>query len=341
MVSETEICILIPNYNGLIYLSDCLDSLVNQKHNNFKIVLIDDGSIDGSVGYVSDNFSQVEILKLESNLGFARAVNLGIKHVLDHYDPKYLAVLNNDTKVDVAWLESLIKTAESDDNIAAVSSNMLYFDRPDIINSQGGTCDLIGYAHDINDGKNISEGYGDVRPILSACWGATLVRVSALEDVGLLDERYFSFAEDVDWGWRANLLGYKIVSDPKAIVLHHGSASWRGQDIRRHELCFRNMFCTMIKNYSAFYLLLLLIVILLHYPLVSIGYLLNLKFENGRLIRVFQYKNNFLDRIRSSLIPWKSLGWNVKELGTTIKYRRGIQQRRKVRDKEIFKLMIS
>lgn len=339
MANKIEVCILIPNYDGQEYLFDCLNALVGQTYKDFKIILIDDASNDGSVSYVNNHFPQVDILKLGNNVGFAQAVNLGIKHAFDRYQPKYLAFLNNDTSADPVWLQALVAAVESGQKIAAVSSNMVFFDQPGIINSQGGTCDLIGYAKDINCGKRVKDGYDSQRLILSACWGAALVKTSTLEDVGLLDERYFSFAEDVDWGWRANLLGYQIIFEPKALVLHHGSASWRGQDLRRHKLCFRNMFCTLLKNYSTPRLFMMLVVVLLHYPLVSLGYALNIKLKAGRLVRVFEGKNSLTARLWSSLIPWQSLAWNLKELKTTMNFRKSVQARRRVADREIIKLM--
>lgn len=330
---------LIPNYNGQVYLPECLTALSRQNPNTSKIVLIDDGSADGSVDYVRNFFPDVDIFKLEKNLGFARAVNAGIKYARAKYQPTFLAVLNNDTKVSDNWLAVLEAHLSQNSKIAAVTSNMLFHDQPNVINSQGGTCNTIGYAHDINSGKGVANGWYEPRPVLGACWGAALIRASSLDDVGLLDERFFSFVEDLDWGWRANLLGYQIMFEPLAVVLHHGSASWQGRDVERHYLCFRNMLCTMLKNYNRKNFLLIGLIIVFHYPMVSLGYILNLKFEAGRLVRIFKNKNNLLDRWQSSLIPWKSLYWNIKERRATRNLRQMIQKKRKVTDEAIFKLM--
>lgn len=331
--------VLVPNYNGQAYLADCLTALSKQEPEKSKIVLIDDGSTDGSVEYVKNFFPEVDILRLNENVGFARAVNAGIAYVKEKYQPLFLAVLNNDTKVSASWLSVLEARLNQNSNIAAVTSNMLFYDQPNIINSQGGTCNTIGYAHDINSGKEVVNGWHEPRSVLGACWGAALIRVNSLNDIGLLDERFFSFVEDLDWGWRANLLGYQIMFEPAAVVLHHGSASWRGRDVYRHYLCFRNMLCTMLKNYNWKNFLLIGLIIVFHYPIVSLGYILNVKFEAGRLTRIFKNKNNLLDRWQSSLIPWKSLYWNIKEWHTTRILRQVIQQKRKITDQGIFKLM--
>lgn len=327
--------ILIPSYNGKKFLDECLESVLNQSALNFKAVLIDDGSTDDTIEYVKKNFSQVDILALNKNCGFARAINEGIKYCLAKYDPDYIALLNNDTRVDWDWLASLLSALDGQPNIAAAASNMLFYDRPDIINSQGGTCSIWGHGQDINVNKKISE--VDLKPgfILSPCFGAALLRVKSLKDIGLLDERYFAYYEDLDWGWRANIMGYKIIFEPRAIVYHYGSGTWGDRTFEKDYLCLRNALCTIIKNYEFKNILRVLISGgLFFYLRISFDYLNNLRIKKGKIIVIYQ-EITLKKRLKLALLPFKITAWNLKNLKETIALRKTVQTKRRVNDREI------
>jgi GT2 family glycosyltransferase len=316
----TETVVIIPNFNGLEHLEECLTSLASQSYRDFVTLVIDDGSTDNSLNYLKEKWPQIEILALAQNLGFAKAVNLGICHALEKYHPAYIAILNNDTKADPNWLKNLVGAIESEEDLVAVASNMLYYDHPEIINSQGGKFTLGGYGLDINFNKKQSEITTPPKYVLASCWGATLIKSRALQTVGLLDENYYSYFEDLDWGYRANLLGYKIIFEPQAIVYHKGSATWGKYPFKKSYLCRKNSIYTILKNYE-------LKNIFKALPLIFFDYFV--LYPIGQLIK---------QRFKFLIIPIQAWWWNLKNLSKTLETRKKIQLARKISDKEIFKL---
>lgn len=323
-----ETVILIPSYNGKRLLDRCLRSLRSQQYQNFKALVVDDASTDGTADYLRAHFPEVEVVTLPDNVGFARAVNAGFRHILSAYAPKYIATLNNDTEAAPAWLSALVRQAERDTRIAAVASNMLFADHPEIINSQGGTLDWNSDGYDVNFGIRRTQGKQGHGPVFSACFGAALVRAAALRDVGLLDERFGAYFEDLDWSWRANLFGYTIVFAHDAVVYHAGSASYGNDRYQKLYLCKRNALCAVLKNRSHDSLARELSHILLGYWFSIVGY--------------FQTSKHHLSLGKKFLfasIPFAAFAWNLAHLPETLRMRREIQGHRRVLDGELEELM--
>ncbi|MFA6422669.1 MAG: glycosyltransferase family 2 protein [Candidatus Buchananbacteria bacterium] len=334
-----ETVVLVINFNGISHLQECLSSLISQTYQKIKIIVIDDCSTDGGVSFINARFPAIEVVALKINLGFARAVNYGINYSLDKYQPVYIAILNNDTKVDKDWLKNLIVAVESEKNIAAVASNMLFYDRPNVINSQGGKFTFVGYGLDINFNKEKLEVKNLHRYVLASCWGATLIKSESFLAVGFLDENYYSYFEDLDWGYRANLLGYKIIFEPSALVYHKGSATWNKYQFKKIYLCRRNSFYTILKNYELKNIIKALPIIILDYLILyPAGYLLNRKIENGKLVQLLDSKKSFMERFKFLSIPLLAFYWNLNNLPRTLKLRKKIQKIRKISDKKIFEL---
>ncbi|MFA6227375.1 MAG: glycosyltransferase family 2 protein [Candidatus Paceibacterota bacterium] len=324
-----ETVVIIINYNGIEHLAECFESLENQSYKNFKIILIDNASTDNSVSFVENNFPDTDILLNTKNYGFPEPVNSAIRHAIKDYSPKYLTFLNNDTKVDKEWLKNLIFSIGLEDKIAAVSSNMFSYDRPELIDSQGGSCDFIGEGTSINfrkekDSVNIMR-----KEVLFPCFGAAIIKASLLEEIGYLDDRYFSYHEDLDWGWRANLLGYKVVFEDKAIVYHKGSATWKKYELKKIYLCKRNSLCTIIKNYELKNLLLALGLTLVR----------SITFFGGQLINKRE-DISFLGKLRIAFAPFYAFIWNFSNLRETLRLRKIIQCKRIVGDDNILDLQI-
>ncbi len=337
--SNYEATILVPNFNGVTHLKECLASLAEQTYQNFITIIVDDASTDNSLNFVRENFPEIKILALEKNKGFARAINMGINYAQDKYQPKYIAILNNDTKVDQAWLKNLVIAIESEENIVAVASNMLYYDRPKIINSQGGKFTFTGYGFDINVNKKRVEVKNPPKYVLASCWGATLIKSEVFQIIGLLDENYYAYFEDLDWGYRANLLGYKIIFAPEAIVYHKGSAFWVNYPFKKTMLCRKNSIYTILKNYEFKNILKALPTILLDYfVLYPAGQLLNRTLENGQFIPLHHFPYHLGKRLKFLIVPLWAWWWNLIHLPKTLMIRRKIQTTRKVSDEEIFKL---
>ncbi len=326
--TDTNTVVLIPTFNGKSLLEECLGSLRQQTYRRFHVIVVDDASTDDTVLWLGENFPEVKVLTLPHNVGFARAVNAGLRHALRVHSPRYIAVLNNDTKVESGWLEALVRRADTDPRIAAVTSNMFFANHPDIINSQGGTIDWNGDGYDINFGIKQELGKKEATRVFSACWGASLINTLALNEIGLLDEAFGAYFEDLDWSWRANILGYWVFFEKDAVVLHKHSMSYRDNQYRKLYLCKRNALRAALKNYEIGGLARQIFYILVGYWFALIGY-----FQTSK------YKMTFLRKLVHVTIPFRALAWNVFHLPGTLKKRAVIQTHRKISDKEVAALI--
>lgn len=238
------ISVVIPTYNGIRYLSDCLDSLRNQIRMPDDIILVDDGSSDGTDSFVSNSYPEVNLICLESNRGFAAAVNEGIRQA----GGNYIALLNNDTRAAPQWLSELEKTLDEHPSTGSCSSKMLFADRPNIINSIGIGFTRAGTAFDVGEGQEDGEKFQHPRPIFGACAGAAMYRRKLFDDVGLLDEDFFMWYEDVDLSFRAQLAGYGCQYVPTAVVYHVGGGTASSNEKMHIHYCTRNQILVMVKN---------------------------------------------------------------------------------------------
>ena len=209
--------IVIPNYNGIKYLADCLDCLRDQTTKDFIILVVDNGSTDGSYELL-ENYPEVKAIRFEENKGFCGAVNAGIKVS----DTEYVLLLNNDTKAGTAFVEKLEEAIEKDNKIFSVSARMLNMYQPELIDDAGDLYCALGWS--FARGKDAKATEYDVPcKIFSACGGAVLYRREVFEEIGYFDERHFAYLEDLDIGYRAKIHGYYNVYQPEAEVLHAGS----------------------------------------------------------------------------------------------------------------------
>lgn len=217
-----KITVIIPNYNGIKYLKECLTSLFMQDDDTpqYEVLIVDNASADGSIEQAENLFPQVRVIRLQENTGFCHAVNVGIQAS----KAPYVLLLNNDTKVKTGFIKSLYNAIERDEKIFSVSAKMLMWDRPDLVDGAGDQYNVLGWAYARGKGKPASQ-YTQSKEVFSACGGAVLYRRSILDKIGLFDELHFAYLEDLDLGYRARIHGYRNVYEPKAQVLHYGSAS--------------------------------------------------------------------------------------------------------------------
>ena len=216
------VSIIILNWNGKEYLGKCLRSLKKQTYKNFEVILVDNGSTDGSIDYIKDNFGDfIKLIQNKTNLGFAEGNNIGIKNSKG----KYILLLNNDTRTDSLWVEELVKVAEADERIGMCASKVLSLDNPEIIDNVG---HLI-YKDGLNRGRGrleYDEGqYDTVEEVFFPSGCAATYRKKMLADIGGFDEDFFAYGDDTDIGIRGRLAGWKCVYVPTAIVYHKYSAS--------------------------------------------------------------------------------------------------------------------
>lgn len=209
--------VVIPNYNGIKYLADCLDSLRSQMGGDFIILVVDNGSTDGSVELLAD-YPEVRVIRFNENKGFCAAVNEGIRAA----DTEYVLLLNNDTRVKRAFVKEMEEAIAKDNKIFSVSARMLNMNKPELIDDAGDLYCALGWAFARGRDSKAKE-YDVSCRIFSACGGAVLYRRAVFEEIGYFDERHFAYLEDLDIGYRAKIHGYYNIYQPKAEVLHAGS----------------------------------------------------------------------------------------------------------------------
>lgn len=292
--------VIIPNWNGRSHLPECLDSLQRQTFKAFETIVVDNGSTDGSADLVRTQYPEVTLVTLPENRGFAGGVNAGIRIARG----EYMALLNNDTAVDVGWLHALRQaTLEYPDVWLFASKLVNYFDRS-LVDSAGDGMDLDLGPYKIGDGESV-EKYDKSGLIFGACGGGASYRRALLDKIGLFDEDYFAYYEDVDLAFRANWAGHRCLFVPGAVIYHKigGTAAARPDAQQRFAVMTRrNLFMLIVKNYSLGLLLRHGFAILSLTALRKIGILLDGKIPwRRRLSEIFLPELQFLRRLPSIL----------------------------------------
>lgn len=264
-----RVVVIVVNWNGKRFLKRCLGLLFAQSYQAFEVILVDNGSTDGSVSFVEERFPQVRLIANEANRGFAAANNQAIRVS----DSEFVVTLNNDTEVSAEWLGELVAAADTDQKVGSCASRMLFAHRPEMINSAGIALDRAGIAWDWRGGER--DDPKDLEPVevFGACAGAALYRRSMLDEIGLFDEDFFAYLEDVDLAWRAQWAGWRSLSVPTARVLHYHSGTALEGSPFKNRMLGRNKVWMIAKNYPWPQLLWYLPVILL-YDVGSLPYTL-------------------------------------------------------------------
>jgi GT2 family glycosyltransferase len=219
-----KVAVVIPNWNGVDLIRDCLGALKKQTLRHH-VIVVDNGSIDGSNKLIKDEFPDVELLEFPNNAGFAGGVNRGIKPALNQ-DFDYIALLNNDAVADTKWLELLVMAMEKDDKLGAVAAKILTQDGK-MLDSTGDFYSTWGFPFPRGRGELDQGQYdsGSNLEIFAASGGASLFRAKMFRDVGLFDERFFAYYEDTDIGFRMRLAGWCVRYEPSAFVYHYIGAT--------------------------------------------------------------------------------------------------------------------
>ena len=218
---EKAITTIIVTWNSMVYLPRCFSSLKNQTYQDFEIIIIDNGSTDGSLAGIKKKYPHLHIRtkELDENTGFAFANNIGARLACG----KWLALLNADAFPETDWLENLVKAAEQYPN-AFFASRQIQADAPSLLDGEGDLYHVSGLAWRRNYGRPLQGKY-EIEEIFSPCAAAALYPRQAFLDVGGFDEDYFAYHEDVDLGFRLRLQGLRCYYVPQAIVHHIGSAT--------------------------------------------------------------------------------------------------------------------
>lgn len=215
-----EVTIVIPNYNGEKYLVPCLKALYENTAVDMEVIVVDNGSKDQAVTEARRLYPQAEYILFDKNYGFCRAVNEGIRSART----EYVLLLNNDTEIRERFVEHLLHTIKRSPKIFSVEAKMLQYGNHGLIDSAGTYYNALGWA--FARGRDASAAkYNRRCRTFAACAGAAIYRRSVFQEIGYFDERHFAYLEDIDIGYRARINGYVNLYEPKAEVIHVGSAA--------------------------------------------------------------------------------------------------------------------
>lgn len=300
------VSVIIVNYNGRHYLRECFEALKSGTYRNIEVILVDNGSSDGSLSFMREYYPDVRLIDNKENLGLAIASNRGAALARG----KYLFFFNNDTKADRLMLSELVRVAESDPLIGICGCTTLTYDGTEVINS-GVACDIYGYP------------YGEGEPLYVDA--AIFIRKEVFEEIGGFDPKLFLYGEDRDICWRTLLYGYDVVVVPTAFFMHDSFCSVSGgrvvTNVWKRQVGERNLIRSLLKNYSVSSLA----TILPRYLLLSLSE-----------ITLFTLLGRFN-------VVWgaylKAYVWNVMNIGETISLRRRIQKERRRPDAVVLKRM--
>lgn len=244
-MKNNSVAVVVLNYNGWKDTLKCLKKLPKQTYKNFKTILIDNGSSEPQPPELSKIInSEVVFIEQPKNLGFAGGVNIGIKYALEN-NFEYVALLNNDAVPDKNWLKILVESIER--NHAHIATGLLLSGDGTHIDSTSETYSRWGLPFPRDRGKKTKSasksGY-----IFGASGGASLYKASLFKEVGLFDEKFFAYYEDVDISFRAQLEGYKVYYEDSAIAYHnHGSTSKKISGFTVYQT-FKNLPILFYKN---------------------------------------------------------------------------------------------
>ena len=217
------ISVIIPNWNGAQHLPTCLAALRRQTVRDFEILVVDNASQDASVELLARDYAEARVIRLDRNRGFAGACNEGLRAGRG----EFLALLNNDTEAEPAWLAEVVAAFERHPAAGLIASKMLLFDRRNMFHTAGDV-----FKRDGTPGNRgvwqADEGQFAEGPVFSANGGSAAYRRAMLDQIGLLDEDFFFSCEDVDLAWRAQLAGWQTIYAPRAVVYHKLAATGGG-----------------------------------------------------------------------------------------------------------------
>ena len=299
---DVPVDVIVVAWNNRAYLADLLPALFAQTHPPHRVIVVDNGSTDGTPNWLAAHWPDVDLVALDANLGFAAANNRG----LARSDTPWVALVNSDTVPEPLWLSALVAAGETDPRVGSVASLMLFMDRPNIVNSAGIAVDPTGIAWDWLGGARVDDlpfvigpapfdtDADTMRfvidappvPVFGASAGAALYRRAAVDDIAmppaigdgrdasapqLFDEAYFMYLEDVDVAWRLRLRGWDSVLAPGARIRHVGSGTSGEGSPFKNRLLARNKVWTVLKNYPTWPLLMRLALVVA-YDIASVPY---------------------------------------------------------------------
>ncbi len=238
--------VVVLNWNGREHLTTCLSSLCAQVYPSTEVVLIDNGSTDGSPAYVREAFPSVRVVELPTNVGVTPALNVGIRHSRG----EYIGMINNDTEADVQWVTESVRALETYPQAGFTASRIRLFYQRSHLDTAGDQFFWTG--HPAKRGWLAADGPEYDRPawVFGSCGAAAFYRRAMFDDIGSFDEDFFAVFEDIDLSFRAQLMGYQCRYVPSAVVYHKVGAT-RGigaANLTHYYRIHRNRWFVLIKN---------------------------------------------------------------------------------------------
>ena len=243
-----KVSIILLNWNGKQDTLECIESLYQISYSNYEIILIDNGSIDGSVEFFKEKYPEIEIIQNNENLGFAEGNNVGIRSVIPR-GTDYILLQNNDTIVDSRFLDELVKAIENDKAVGIVGPTVYYYSSPKKIQSAGAKILwYIGRSRHLRKNKFDDGNLGNIKEVDYIPGCSLLAKSELFSKVGYLNKSYFAYWEESEWCIRVKKAGYKILYVPQAKIWHKGgSTSSKISGFSEYHMT-RNMFWFMKQN---------------------------------------------------------------------------------------------
>lgn len=242
--------VVILNWNGRQHLEQFLPSVIKHTPRQVRIIVADNGSSDNSVSFVKVNYPSIEIIELKENHGFAKGYNLALEQV----DAECFVLLNSDVEVTEGWLEPLVATITNDPNVGAVTPKLRsygYRDKFEYAGAAGGYIDLLGYpfcrGRILSTLEDDRGQYDDKREVFWASGAAFCCRAELFRRAGGFDADFFAHMEEIDLCWRMQLMGYKIMVEPRSVIYHLGGGTLPNESPRKLYLNYRNNLAMLFK----------------------------------------------------------------------------------------------
>jgi len=247
-VTSPRVTAAVLSYDGRELLEVVLPSLARQRYQDFRILVVDNGSTDDTLAWLAANWPEVEVMAIPENIGVTRACNV----CLNTPDTELVLLLNNDMELDPGCVGELVRALDEHPEAGSAGAKLLDFYDRELLDGAGDAYSWGGVAWRRGHGERDSGQYDSPRPIFGACGGAALYRRSALLTVGTYDESFAAIYEDVDWSFRAQIAGMSCRYVPSAVVFHMGGVTVGrdDSDFVRYQL-WRNCIWMVLKNFPA------------------------------------------------------------------------------------------
>lgn len=313
-----KVSIMILSWNKKEYLQTCLPALAKATYKNVEIIVVDNGSKDGTKEFLKKNYPKIKIVANKENLGFAGGNNAGLKAVTGDY----ILLLNNDTEVTKGFIEPLVKVLDENPDIGVVQSKIIWMEDHKKLDSIGAFLTNTGFLYHYGYDKQDLKKYDKPVYVYTVKGASMLMRADLVKKIGLFDDDYFIYFEETDFCHRVWLAGYKITYEPKSIIYHKIGGTSNSLDnsfVQYHS--FKNRICTYLKNLSGWEMIKMLPLHLLLCEFAAVGFI-------------------FRKKPKHFLTLNQAIWWNVKNFSKTMQKRKNIQKKlRKIADKDFFPLI--